>query len=151
MDSMLTLAGVAGSDSILVERVRQHPNGARGVFFQLRAAGRTEDSAGGVALAAAERIAGAIAVAWSDSFYVREAIRFRELTPAQRRAIFSADSIADAGRAAVENDRSEEHTSELQSQSNLVCRLLLEKKKKKKKHMRRILFSIIYILNITYR
>src|SRR5688572_30929360 len=29
--------------------------------------------------------------------------------------------------------RSEEHTSELQSQSNIVCRLLLEKKKKKKK------------------
>src|SRR2546430_8686698 len=36
-----------------------------------------------------------------------------------------ADSISDACR------RSEEHTSELQSQSNLVCRLLLEKKKKK--------------------
>src|SRR5256886_5778237 len=30
--------------------------------------------------------------------------------------------------------RSEEHTSELQSQSNLVCRLLLEKKKKSKSH-----------------
>src|SRR5438034_5733638 len=30
--------------------------------------------------------------------------------------------------------RSEEHTSELQSHSDLVCRLLLEKKKKKKKH-----------------
>src|SRR2546427_4718346 len=30
------------------------------------------------------------------------------------------------------NNRSEEHTSELQSQSNLVCRLLLEKKKKNK-------------------
>src|SRR2546427_4212568 len=29
--------------------------------------------------------------------------------------------------------RSEEHTSELQSQSNLVCRLLLEKKKRKNK------------------
>src|SRR2546430_9976451 len=28
--------------------------------------------------------------------------------------------------------RSEEHTSELQSQSNLVCRLLLEKKKRKR-------------------
>src|SRR2546427_2328045 len=28
-------------------------------------------------------------------------------------------------------DRSEEHTSELQSQSNLVCRLLLEKKKQR--------------------
>src|SRR5215475_15580703 len=34
--------------------------------------------------------------------------------------------------------RSEEHTSELQSRENLVCRLLLEKKKKKKTH---ILFS----------
>src|SRR2546430_5251119 len=32
------------------------------------------------------------------------------------------------------NMRSEEHTSELQSQSNLVCRLLLEKKKKKRDH-----------------
>src|SRR2546430_3672785 len=30
----------------------------------------------------------------------------------------------------IEGERSEEHTSELQSQSNLVCRLLLEKKKK---------------------
>src|SRR5690242_21152143 len=32
-----------------------------------------------------------------------------------------------------EEERSEEHTSELQSHVNLVCRLLLEKKKKKKK------------------
>src|SRR2546427_8321280 len=34
--------------------------------------------------------------------------------------------------ARVRHERSEEHTSELQSQSNLVCRLLLEKKKKNK-------------------
>src|SRR2546427_3690192 len=34
------------------------------------------------------------------------------------------------GAAAAFKKRSEEHTSELQSQSNLVCRLLLEKKKK---------------------
>src|SRR2546430_12341014 len=33
-------------------------------------------------------------------------------------------------RQSVDFSRSEEHTSELQSQSNLVCRLLLEKKKK---------------------
>src|SRR2546427_9625006 len=32
----------------------------------------------------------------------------------------------------IRAQRSEEHTSELQSQSNLVCRLLLEKKKKKR-------------------
>src|SRR2546430_11069837 len=37
--------------------------------------------------------------------------------------------VADPARDA---DRSEEHTSELQSQSNLVCRLLLEKKKQRR-------------------
>src|SRR5438270_1210220 len=40
-------------------------------------------------------------------------------------------TTAPSGSSAV---RSEEHTSELQSQSNLVCRLLLEKKKKNKRH-----------------
>src|SRR5260370_27235863 len=34
--------------------------------------------------------------------------------------------------------RSEEHTSELQSHLNLVCRLLLEKKKTTQKHARRL-------------
>src|SRR5690606_37492923 len=37
-----------------------------------------------------------------------------------------------------EEKRSEEHTSELQSRENLVCRLLLEKKKKKNKQHQRI-------------
>src|SRR5438270_9114212 len=44
--------------------------------------------------------------------------------------------LVEFGRCALNGlghaTRSEEHTSELQSQSNLVCRLLLEKKKKKK-------------------
>src|SRR5688572_32412975 len=40
--------------------------------------------------------------------------------------------------------RSEEHTSELQSQSNLVCRLLLEKKKKKTKQNNITTTYIIY-------
>src|SRR5438034_8236287 len=39
----------------------------------------------------------------------------------------------DVAAAARGHARSEEHTSELQSHSDLVCRLLLEKKKKKKK------------------
>src|SRR5690606_40492071 len=40
-------------------------------------------------------------------------------------------------RLAAQVDRSEEHTSELQSRENLVCRLLLEKKKKHKNTNRR--------------
>src|SRR2546430_10563321 len=39
--------------------------------------------------------------------------------------------------------RSEEHTSELQSQSNLVCRLLLEKKKSKCLGRSRTAFSVV--------
>src|SRR2546430_12261962 len=42
----------------------------------------------------------------------------------------SDTSRTPAVRRHVQTHRSEEHTSELQSQSNLVCRLLLEKKKK---------------------
>src|SRR5688572_32514856 len=52
-----------------------------------------------------------------------------------RRRLLAPGSRARRGPA--RRLRSEEHTSELQSQSNLVCRLLLEKKKKEtsiKKH-----------------
>src|SRR2546427_9558828 len=41
---------------------------------------------------------------------------------------FGDPSTVFVGRARATSCRSEEHTSELQSQSNLVCRLLLEKK-----------------------
>src|SRR3989475_4859180 len=53
--------------------------------------------------------------------------------PAERRGDHDHhDRAHHAGRdALLRAHRSEEHTSELQSQSNLVCRLLLEKKKKK--------------------
>src|SRR5258708_18097084 len=47
-------------------------------------------------------------------------------------AASSPASSAAAGQA-TRAERSEEHTSELQSPDHLVCRLLLEKKKKKKK------------------
>src|SRR2546427_9548834 len=45
----------------------------------------------------------------------------------------STDVDPAVARKRVAGIRSEEHTSELQSQSNLVCRLLLEKKKKRKR------------------
>src|SRR2546426_2300002 len=40
------------------------------------------------------------------------------------------DLLSQVARGGTYDDRSEEHTSELQSPCNLVCRLLLEKKKK---------------------
>src|SRR2546430_8264162 len=52
---------------------------------------------------------------------------------ARRRSRISAATSGplDSRTESSDSSRSEEHTSELQSQSNLVCRLLLEKKKKK--------------------
>src|SRR5205085_11198542 len=52
----------------------------------------------------------------------------------ERPAVLDHDPVPAGPRAGHRRrvPRSEEHTSELQSQSNLVCRLLLEKKKKKK-------------------
>src|SRR5256886_7627910 len=52
---------------------------------------------------------------------------------AARGGVEAADEVHQrrlAGARRPHDRRSEEHTSELQSQSNLVCRLLLEKKKK---------------------
>src|SRR2546426_8651621 len=46
------------------------------------------------------------------------------------------DAVAVFTTAETVVGRSEEHTSELQSPCNLVCRLLLEKKKKKSKKLR---------------
>src|SRR5688572_32398730 len=53
-----------------------------------------------------------------------------------------------AGRPEPAASRSEEHTSELQSQSNLVCRLLLEKKKKSKKQNTSSSILTTYLLKI---
>src|SRR5438034_8513981 len=58
---------------------------------------------------------------------------------ARRHRIAAAQHRQLAARhgAAGDLERSEEHTSELQSHSDLVCRLLLEKKKKKKQNKTR--------------
>src|SRR5205085_12652493 len=52
----------------------------------------------------------------------------RAMSPDSDRSVVSGGAICLTSSNAVSTDRSEEHTSELQSQSNLVCRLLLEKK-----------------------
>src|SRR5260221_7742432 len=52
-----------------------------------------------------------------------------------RRTGITVAHIPYRGAAPAMTDRSEEHTSELQSHSDLVCRLLLEKKKKARAHI----------------
>src|SRR5690242_21187758 len=58
--------------------------------------------------------------------------RLRDAAPRGARAAGRPGRRPRRGPDPVRRDRSEEHTSELQSHVNLVCRLLLEKKKKKK-------------------
>src|SRR2546430_12646184 len=63
----------------------------------------------------------------------RSALPARELRsrPAHLNRAGAGDGgVSAGGGARLGIRRSEEHTSELQSQSNIVCRLLLEKKKK---------------------
>src|SRR5206468_11592186 len=64
---------------------------------------------------------------------MRRRSRLRDSTPitSRRRVSSSAASRATSPELPCTFWRSEEHTSELQSRSDLVCRLLLEKKKKK--------------------
>src|SRR2546430_11013642 len=54
-------------------------------------------------------------------------------TPRSLEVRFPARWLKEHPLTSADLQRSEEHTSELQSQSNLVCRLLLEKKKKNDK------------------
>src|SRR5438874_10476604 len=60
----------------------------------------------------------------------------RKASRGRVKAAWLADTLAKLDKkkkpAAGNKERSEEHTSELQSRRDLVCRLLLEKKKKKK-------------------
>src|SRR2546430_8996720 len=55
----------------------------------------------------------------------------RKLDPGRQRGARESRKRSEKATRRRSLRRSEEHTSELQSQSNLVCRLLLEKKKKR--------------------
>lgn len=81
-------------DSVLVEAVRRRPMDGRDALEQLLTAGG--DSTALAALTAAERLASAYAVAWSDSFLVRRVTRFRSLSLADRQAAGAADSAFEA-------------------------------------------------------
>src|SRR2546430_7726833 len=63
----------------------------------------------------------------SRAGHLRQPVRGDGLRGVWQRALLALD--AERRRHRYRSARSEEHTSELQSQSHLVCRLLLEKKK----------------------
>src|SRR5688572_31592303 len=74
---------------------------------------------------------------------------YTTLFRSRRRGQFDREGhAATRNRQILNETRSEEHTSELQSQSNLVCRLLLEKKKKKHIYYITIKININNKLNI---
>src|SRR5688572_31873661 len=60
-------------------------------------------------------------------------LRLRDLCSGFRGVLQADEARSGCREHGQQAPRSEEHTSELQSQSNLVCRLLLEKKKEKKR------------------
>src|SRR2546427_8115645 len=79
---------------------------------------------------------GPIVAAISDCPYTAVMASMRTLIVVVAAALVPVAALGGGQPVRVPRDsalvvRSEEHTSELQSQSNLVCRLLLEKKKKK--------------------
>src|SRR5690349_23377830 len=67
------------------------------------------------------------------SDWTRDRAAIMSARPSRRAWAPAAAGCAGAATDPSGGDRSEEHTSELQSRRDLVCRLLLEKKKKKKK------------------
>src|SRR5205085_12396053 len=82
--------------------------------------------------------------------------RHRLILPAPidgRRRLRDRPGVTLEGFAKARIDRSEEHTSELQSQSNFVCRLLLEKKNQgfRNSHNRRRNLGREFLLTVTHQ
>src|SRR5688572_32411638 len=92
------------------------PRPPRSTLFPYTTLFRSVDVAAGLAILLRERAEQASIATFSSNLVI--------VPP--RRGFALRDAIHQS-----QPHRSEEHTSELQSQSNLVCRLLLEKKKKK--------------------
>src|SRR2546430_6795864 len=84
---------------------------------------------------------------YTTLFRSRYIVRIGALGTARGSAPSSARALSRLmGDAFSTSARSEEHTSELQSQSNLVCRLLLEKKKKKTTYNVNLLDNTTYYI-----
>ncbi len=90
-------------DSALVAQARQQPDSLRAALSRsfAAAASSANDRDRDVHLLRARDLAGAYAVAWKDSFLLRQVKRFESLPPTQRKARVLADSIRLAGNVAL--------------------------------------------------
>src|SRR5256885_1897714 len=76
-------------------------------------------------------------------------LRYRHLCIHERQQLAHGDQVAHF-RNVVQRNRSEEHTSELQSPCNLVCRLLLEKKKMNITYLRTFMLGRPLLLSFSF-
>jgi CHAT domain-containing protein len=91
-----------GPQAALVTEVRGRPDDVRDALRQLFSlASASGDTTPTAPLAAAERLADAYALAWRDSFLVRQVARFRAWLPAERRTKTAVDSLRRAGNDAL--------------------------------------------------
>jgi len=90
-----------GPQAVLVEQVRAQPDDVRDALRQLLALSAGSDDTTSLSLVAADRLASAYAVAWRDSFLLRQVSRFRLLPPNRRRAKVAVDSLRRAGNDAL--------------------------------------------------
>jgi hypothetical protein len=98
-EDLRTLAMTA-SDSALIAQAHDRPDDLRESLRRLFAVAAAETQPA-ERLTAAERLARAYAVAWRDSFLVRQVARFEAWPLADRRAKVAADSIRRAGNDAL--------------------------------------------------
>src|SRR5438046_6006775 len=92
-----------GPQTALVQEVRDRPDDVRPALQHLLARAASDTVAGSslTHLAAADRLASAYAVAWRDSFLLRQVESFRSWSAEDRRIKVSADSLRLAGNVAL--------------------------------------------------
>lgn len=96
-----TLA-VRNDAAALIGAVRQHPDDSRELVRLLLAeAGQARAPNASAALALAQRVSGAYAAAWNDSFPLAQVARFARMTQEHRVAKIAADSVRRAGNSAL--------------------------------------------------
>jgi len=97
---------VSAGDTIAVARARQQPDSVREALFTAFAATVSSDTERdrSTHLLRARRLAASYAVAWADSFFVRQVARFEALSPRQRAKRVLIDSLRRAGNAAMTDE-----------------------------------------------